>query len=242
MKLISLNIWGGHILAPLLSFIETYREVDIFCFQEVYHNALHKISTEDRTHHLTIFSDIQRLLPEHQGFFRPAVEGIYGLAMFVKKSVEVVQEGEVLVHENPNYVGSGPSHSRNLHWLECRVDQKTYAILNVHGLWNGQGKGDSPDRILQSQRIKRFMDSFTLPKILCGDFNLKPGTESFQILEEGLNNLITQYGITSTRTSYYPKEEKFADYMLCSEDIRVNTFKVLPEEVSDHAALWLDFE
>ncbi len=85
------------------------------------------------------------------------------------------------------------------------------------------------------------MDTINTPKILCGDFNLKPDTESMKILEKDMDNLIKIYKITSTRTSLYPKEEKFADYILTSKEIVLNKFEVLPDEVSDHAPLLLDF-
>lgn len=241
MQLITLNIWGGHINEPLLKFIAQYKDVDIFCFQEVYHNAQRKISTEDREHNLNIFSEIQYQLPNHKSFFRPVVDSIYGIGLFVKKNIDVLGEGEIIIHDNPDYPGSGPTHSRNLQWLECHINKRIYSILNVHGLWNGQGKIDSPDRITQSQRIKEFMDTINVPKILCGDFNLKPDTESMRILEAGMNNLIKIHNIKSTRTNLYPKEEKFADYILTSPAITINHFEVMQNEVSDHSPLFLDF-
>lgn len=241
MKLITLNIWGGHVNDPLLKFIESHRSVDIFCFQEVYHNAKYKISSEDRQVNLNIFSEIQSLLPEHVGYFRPVVDNIYGIGTFVKKGIDVLEEGEISIHDNPNYSGRGPTHSRNLQWLTCRVSEQTYSILNVHGLWNGMGKKDSPERIAQSQRIRKLMDAMDTPKILCGDLNLKPDTESMKILEHGMTNLIKTHQVNSTRTSLYPKEERFADYICISPEIRPNKFEVLKDEVSDHSPLYLEF-
>ncbi len=241
MKLMTLNIWGGHIRDPLLTFIKAHQETDIFCFQEVYHNAQNKVSSEDRPVSLNIFSEMQQLLPKHRGFFRPVVDQIYGIGMFVKNDIDVLGEGEVAIHINSNYPGRGPTHSRNLQWLECCIQQQIYSILNVHGLWNGKGKTDCPERIAQSQRIREFMDGLTTPKILCGDFNLRPDVESMKIIEQGMNNLVKTHHVTSTRTSLYPKDEKFADYILISPEIRVNQFEVLKDEVSDHAPLLLDF-
>lgn len=241
MKLITLNIWGGHIETPLLNFIKDYRDVDVFCFQEVYHNAITKISTEDRTVSLSILAKLQEVLPEHRAFFCPVVDGIYGIAMFVKKNVEVVQDGELLIHDNPHYPGRGPTHLRKLQWIECRAQGRQYAILNVHGLWNGMGKTDTAERIAQSQRIREHLDTIDIPQILCGDFNLRPDTESIKIIEHGMDNLITSFGVCSTRTSLYEKEEKFADYIFTSPDVSVNKFEVLQDEVSDHAPLLLDF-
>ena len=241
MKLITLNIWGGHVLDPLLKFIRIHRETDIFCLQEVYHNAKDKISDEDRPVSLNIFSEIAQLLPEHNGFFRPTVNNIYGIGIFVKHGIDVLEEGEITIHDNVNYRGRGPTHSRNLQWINCRIDSKSYSILNMHGLWNGLGKYDSPERIAQSQRIKNFMDSLNAPKILCGDFNLRPDSESMKMIENGMNNLIKTHNVISTRTNLYKKAEKFADYILTSPDIVINKFKVLPDVVSDHSPLLLDF-
>jgi len=242
MKLISLNIWGGHIYKPLLEFIQSHRDVDIFCFQEVYHKAPHKVSADDKKVALNIFSELQELLPGHNAFFRPVVSNIYGIGTFIKKEIEVEEEGDINIYTCANYPGRGPTHSRNLQWLKCHFLNQSFSIFNVHGLWNGLGKKDSSDRLAQSRKIKSFVNSIDTRKILCGDFNLRPDTESLQIIEHAMNNLINLHNIRSTRTSFYSKEEKFADYIFTSPEVQVNSFKVLEDEVSDHAPLFLDFD
>lgn len=241
MKLMTLNIWGGHLKNRLLEFIKFYHDVDIFCFQEVYNNAPNKISTEDREVSLNIFSELQTILSDHNAFFRPVVGNIYGIGMFVTKEIDILEEGEFTIHENPYYQGSGPTHSRSLQWLTCQEKNIKYSILNVHALWNGMGKTDSPERIAQSQRINQFMAAIKSPKILCGDFNLRPDTESLMILEQGMINLLKKYDIKSTRSNLYQKEEKFADYIFTSPGIIDNSFEVLSDEVSDHLPLLLDY-
>lgn len=241
-KLVSLNIWGGHLRQPLLEFIKSNQGVDIFCLQEVYHNAQHKISEDDKEVTLNIFSEMHEYLPEHNAYFLPVVAGFYGIGMFVRKDIKVISHGEVSIHENPTYKGRGPTHGRSLQWVECEVGGNKFYVINVHGLWNGKGKSDSPARVLQSKKVRQFMDSLEHPIVLCGDFNLKPDTQSMRILEAGMNNMITLYNVSSTRTSYYPKAERFADYIITSPEIKVNAFTVMPDEVSDHAPLLLDFQ
>jgi endonuclease/exonuclease/phosphatase family metal-dependent hydrolase len=241
LKLITLNLWGGHVAAPLAHFIQSKRDIDIFCLQEVYREAPAKISLEDRYVNLDLYSDIQHALPNHQGYFRPVVNGIYGIAIFIKKDLRVIEEGERIIHANDHYVGMGPTHSRLLQYARIERERQIFVVANVHGLWNGMGKGDSPERLNQSLRIKNFLDSTDDPKILCGDFNLRPGTESLKILEQAMDNHIAIHGIQSTQTSFYPREEKFADYILTSQNISVQDFQVLPDEVSDHSALQIDF-
>jgi endonuclease/exonuclease/phosphatase family metal-dependent hydrolase len=94
---------------------------------------------------------------------------------------------------------------------------------------------------VQTKNIKAFLDSCSGEKILCGDFNLKPSTKSLAILEKGMRNLIKDYRIDSTRTLIYDKPERFADYVLVSPGIKVKSFDVLDDTVSDHSPLVLDF-
>jgi endonuclease/exonuclease/phosphatase family metal-dependent hydrolase len=242
MKLITLNIWGGRVRAPFLDFVISHeKNTDIFCFQEVYHNAPAQISDENAPVSLNIFSELLELLPDFKGFFKPVVNNIYGICTFVRKTIEVLGEGDIQIYDNPTYSGIGPHHSRNMQWLQVRIGDQIYSILNVHGLWNGKGKSDSPDRILQSQKIREFMDKLSTPKILCGDFNLRPDTESMKIIEDKMHNLIHLHQVSSTRTSLYKKEEKFADYILISPEIKTHCFTVLDHEVSDHKPLFLEF-
>jgi len=133
---------------------------------------------------------------------------------------------------------------KNMQYITIKNDGETYNIFNIHGLWDPSGKTDTPNRIKQSENIVNFIKKFKGFTILCGDFNLRPDTESVKILESelGLKNLITEHKITSTRTSLYTRsEEKFADYIFTSPNIEIKDFKVLPNEVSDHAALYLEF-
>jgi endonuclease/exonuclease/phosphatase family metal-dependent hydrolase len=134
-------------------------------------------------------------------------------------------------------------HARNIQYVSFMQNGKTITVVNFHGLWNGRGKTDSDDRIAQSQKIIDFLRTCSGEVILCGDFNLLPDTRSIKMFEDfGLCNLITEYKISSTRTSHYTKPEKFADYVFISKGLQINDFKVLPDEVSDHAPLFIDME
>lgn len=56
-------------------------------------------------------------------------------------------------------------------------------------------------------------------------------------------NLIKEYKIQSTRTSFYKRDlVQFADYVLVTPDISVKDFQVYKETVSDHFPLMVEFE
>lgn len=245
MKLITLNTWGGRVKHSFTEFIKNYQDVDIFCFQEVYDKSGEIMGEEYPEVNHDLFTELSELLPNHEGFFRPALQGVYGIAIFIKKDYPVLEEGEILIHtRNQEGTINDGHHDRNLQWIKFDYEGQVLTVLNVHGLWNGSGKTDTSERIAQSTVIREFMDKVMSPKILCGDFNLNPDTKSVNILEKDMRNLVKDYSISSTRTSIYfakpGKSEKFADYIFTSPDIAVKDFKVLPDEVSDHSALFLE--
>jgi len=244
MKLITLNIWGGRLADTLPRFFEKYADTDVFCFQEVYFDADRKVKDNEyrEKSSLNLFEDLTKFLPQHTGYFRPAVKDHYGLAIFVKKSLEVQEEDDIFVHNPKDYV-SGGNHPRNLQYIKLLCGKKEVLVANLHGLWKGGSlKKDIPERISQSNKVLDFLVRHDCPIILAGDFNLRPDTESIKILEEKFENLISKYKICSTRTSYYKKDCKFADYVLVSDEVEDTTLTVLPEEVSDHSALLLEFK
>jgi hypothetical protein len=100
----------------------------------------------------------------------------------------------------------------------------------------------SPERIEQSRKTKAFLETVNGAKILCGDLNLLPHTQSLILLEQGMCNLVKAYGITSTRSHLYERPDRFADYVLASPEVQVKHFQVLDEVVSDHLPLLFVFQ
>lgn len=231
MKIISLNTWGGRGgKENLFNFFKTYQDTDVFCLQEIWNGA--NETTQNPMENPNLFADIEKILAGHVGYFRSYTNNTYGLAIFVKNTLTLRGEGGVLVNQN-----------RNLQWIIIETQEGLITIVNFHGMWTGSGKGDTKERLLQSDNIVNFLKGLSTPHVLMGDFNLRPETQSIKKLEDaGLRNLIKEYGITSTRTSLYKKSERFADYIFVSDKISVKDFKILSEEVSDHAAMYLECE
>jgi exonuclease III len=256
MKLISLNTWGGRGGKDrLLDFFDTNKEVDIFCLQEVWsdsyaHLGVYKAGNVDmddmNEKNIMIYGlqDISGLLIDHTPYFRPHFLDHYGLLILINKNIQVIDEGEAWVYKHKGYMPEGDAgrHARNIQYVTFKTPSGIKTVINFHGLWNGEGKNDSHERVEQSEKIVAYLKTLENPYILAGDFNLNPTTQSINLLEaHGMRNLIKEYGYTSTRTPLYEKEGKFADYVFVSGDLRMIDFSVLPDVVSDHSPLYLDF-
>lgn len=250
MKLITLNTWGGKIDIPLKDFFKRHSsEIDIFCLQEIFHKFGERKSSNlldqefQDVANKYLFEEIQEILKDHEGYFAPVHGESYGLAIFVRKGIEIKESGEIVIYENRSFnpKDEESDHDRKIQWMRIKTD-KEWILANIHGHWASDNKIDNEARIEQSKRILNLTEMFKdIPIILCGDFNLRPDTESIKMIDEKMINLISKYNISSTRTSLYTKSVKHADYIFISPDVKDVDFKVLPEEVSDHAALYLEY-
>lgn len=247
MKIITLNTWGGRIYEPLLNFLKNNQDVDIFCLQEIFHDLDKEVKTsdyiieEDARHQL--FKEISKIIPEHTGYFCPVIDRAYGIAIFAKNNIKVIRSGDEYIYKNENYNPDSETsdHNRKLQWIEIKSNEKKYLIINVHGHWTAQFKGDNKERLDQSNKILNIANNFKdHHKIICGDFNLRPDTQSIEMFEKEFENLIIKYKINSTRTELYKKQELFADYVFISKDLEEKDFKVMSDVVSDHTPLYLE--
>jgi endonuclease/exonuclease/phosphatase family metal-dependent hydrolase len=250
MKIMTLNTWGGRLYEPQVEFLKRHKlNTDIFCFQEVY-NGESKISNVKGAV-TDMFSEYQNILSDFQGIHSESrkndFEGTqvsYGISIFYKNNMLINDIGTFEIFKQDEKVDIEQGlvlWNRLLQYITIPYNNSTLTVFNLHGLYTGGDKEDGSARLLQSQRVKSFMNDFSGEKILCGDFNLNPETKSFHILSDGMRDLIQENGITSTRSHYYPKERKFADYMLLSPGIKIKKFEVLKDVVSDHLPLVLEF-
>lgn len=252
MKLITLNLWGGVVYEPLREFIISYAsETDVFCFQEMLFGS-HPQGTPVARARENLFAEISLLLPEFTAykhisstkhFEHEPIEFAGGQTIFVRNGIKVKDNGGFCCYnEIPHNTDFGGKITGNLQWIDLEVNDEVITIANLHGLWQKDTKKvDTPERLVQSKKIKDFLAVKNGKKIICGDFNLLPDGKSIEILEQGMKNLIKEYDIQSTRSKFYQNGPRFADYILISPDIKILDFKVLQDDVSDHLPLMLDF-
>lgn len=264
MKILSLNVWGGLLADELLEFLASC-DADVLCLQEV------PRASESRSPWLTyrdgsieipqradLFNELRTALPHHDGFFFPATRGElfdgdtpcwqeFGLATFVRSSLAVTGQALEFVHGAYAPHGFGPHpRPRNAHAVrlfDYDADHQV-TIVQMHGLREESGKGDTPARDAQANALLALIERIrpsSEPLVVCGDFNVMPDSKLFYTLAAlDLTDLVTSRGFTDTRTSLYAKPGRFADYMLTSPQVAVANFDVISNpEVSDHRPLLL---
>lgn len=265
MRILCLNAWGGTLQDRLLPYLAA-ADADVLCLQEVIHSPATQaevLTYRDGDHVLpqraNLFRDVGQVLPDHVGFFCPAARGVlwdgeqavpslWGVATFVRASLQVIGQIQGFVHKDFSAHGYGDHpRSRSAHGVRVYdyVSDRGLSVLHMHGLRDRGGKHDTPERAAQADRFLTFANTLKAPGevcILCGDFNVEPDSETLALIgEAGFTELVTDGGFAGTRTSFYAKSGKFADYMLVNDPTAVRDFQVVREpEVSDHCPLQLD--
>lgn len=264
MQIMCLNGWGGKMHDQLLPYLAQIQP-DVLCLQEVVHSPATDKDTltyRDGDHILpqraNFFADVCRALPDHAATFCPAAQGAlwdgdrpvpsqWGLATFVRRSIPVIGQAQGFVHKGFSADGFGDHpRSRSAHVVrvyDLEQDQPL-TVAHMHGLRDLTGKHDTPERFTQAHTFKDIIASVAEPNdplIVCGDFNVLPDSETFDILGQlGLTDLVTSRNFPGTRNSQYTKPQRFADYMMVNAPLSDARFDVIYDpEVSDHCPLVL---
>lgn len=265
LRIVSLNAWGGQCWDALSRWLPSL-DVDVLCLQEVIRAPVpspawlhYRDANRQLQQRADLFGDVCRMLPDHQAQFAAAARGPlvddagttylseHGIAQWVAPHLARVAHWQGFVHGSFRHDGWGPEPvPRAAQVLRVSTGAgKSLVVAHLHGLREESGKGDTPARSAQWRAMSRAISNLRAPGdpvILAGDLNILPNSEAFTIFAEiGLRDLISEYEISDTRTSLYPKPQRFADYLLVSAGLTIHRFEVPAQpEVSDHRPLIIE--
>lgn len=256
MQLICLNLWGGKAFNPLMNFLKKMSvTTDIFCFQEVF-DTTSRIKTYDGLR-INLHAELKRCLADFRGYFavsenkRTFTKPVdfpcaFGSAIFVKKKFAAQSHNSFSIGISRNAVWKKSVWKEIAQYVTVICGHTPYTFCNVHGIANWP-KTDTPERLEQSHKIIDAINKYKGKKIICGDFNLNPKTESVRMFEKaGMRNLVKEYHIKKTRSNLFYAQmpdspDKISDYVFVSPDVRVQKFIIPRVAVSDHLPLVLNF-
>jgi endonuclease/exonuclease/phosphatase family metal-dependent hydrolase len=242
MKLIQANIWGGKLLPSILRLLQE-QQPDFIHMQEVFStpsgetmwfNVLEEIQAQETAH--TFFSPLwDHLFGKHRNYWGNAI-----ISKLPFKSTY-----DEFTHLDYRKDFEFDDHDYNIRKFQHAVIDlspgKHINLVNYHGYHISGTKTGNELTVQHCQRIADYIKALKGPVILSGDFNLAPDSASLKPLNNALINLCDKHAVETTRNSL-AKSMTTVDYIWVSKDIKVNHFEVLPNMVSDHAALLLDFD
>lgn len=242
MKLLQVNIWGGRLEPHILKMVRDYGP-DILCLQEV-------IDVDGGG--LGIYAaleDIQKAMGADHSFMSPVFtlnrigrEEHFGNAILSKYPITDKQT----LFTRKEYVKDfdfidGDYNIRNLQIATIELPDNKVKIMNHHGHHVPEHKNGDDETMRQCKLIAEEIKIAGGNVILAGDFNLAPNSESLEQINKLLTNLSLLNNLDTTRNQLTHKRE-VCDYIFTDKDIKVVSFGALDDIVSDHKALYLEFE
>ncbi len=262
MRVLTLNCWGGRLFDPMMALVaELGKTTDVFCFQEVPLGERPEANIFGARDNL--YREIAGVLPNHVGFEHASGSANYcgqpmqygtqvGQAIFARRNLRPMPMEPVLLFKEDTEHARTPRLrvTGHLQAVSIRPSAQEVIVGNVHGIWQKVGKVDTPEREEQSSRICGFVQGQTSPVILAGDFNLSLRQWATRMIEGNMTNLVDAFHIPTTRTHHYKPvtdtKDPHADYIFTRRGTRLKInardCRVLPEVVSDHAAVLAELE
>ena len=205
----------------------------------------------------TWMNALKALLPEYAcvGVARDnglSVGGIgeYSAVFYLREKYEVLDHGDFWLSDTPDKPSYGPdAGSRRIcTWalLQNRETDALYAHVNTH-----LDNQSAAARELGANMIRDFIgDRFagTLPIVFTADMNTREGRKPYQIMTEKLKDARYAAADSAGGDTYHdcaPESAETLDYIMCSDNITVNVFRVVTDGidgrfVSDHFPIYAD--
>lgn len=130
---------------------------------------------------------------------------------------------------------------RNLQHVAVQTPQGILHVLTHHGYHINAHKNGNDATLAACMKIHDYIKDLDGPVILTGDFNLSPDSPSLIPLNSLLRNLAAETNLITTRSLLTHKNE-VCDYIFVNKQINVKRFWMSDEIVSDHNALFLEFD
>ena len=225
--MVFLNTWNAKVREALTEFIkEQSRDTDVFCFQEVYDDMKQ------------LARDLLPAYVKMEKYKEVNKDDNFPQAIYVKNSIPIVSSGTIMEHDEN--IGLGL-------YVQLQWKNGDLYLCNFHGMSMPGDKLDNPDRIRQSKTLIGFFKDKPGLKIIGGDFNISPQTESITMFQKAsYRDLIKDFNIATTRNRLawekYPDKKYYSDYVFVSPDVNVKSFSVLNIEISDHLPLIIEVE
>ncbi|MGH7203587.1 MAG: endonuclease/exonuclease/phosphatase family protein [Candidatus Levyibacteriota bacterium] len=249
ISLLQLNINADNFWGRLIPFLSSH-DFDIIHLQEV-------TGKETRCGNFyskrDTFAELQNLLNEtHNGElsitqrYTSNPHSYFGNATFYKKAFSLLEKKEIVLFHNTEFFPSDAKTfegvGRKLLHLKLAIYGKSVSFLNTHFAW-GPTPVERPYQTEQGDKIVAYLKTVNKSFVFSGDMNLTVDQPTIQKLGEFAVNLTQKKHITNTLNPRLHNVKQLfplglaVDYIFLTEDITVESFAVLEDDISDHFGL-----
>ncbi len=146
----------------------------------------------------------------------------------IRKQGNAVLTREKIIAQRFHYL------ERGMKKLVIEVATENVTVFLVHLALGGK------TRLKQIVELHNLISNYKKPFIVAGDFNVLWGNEEIELFLKASRLQNVNKHKEFTFPSWNPQKE--LDFILCSENIKINEYKVIRTTLSDHLPILLDFE
>lgn len=248
IRFLHLNIQAGRFINRVAEFIKE-NDIDVANFQEVEGKNLSEFDVD-------CFEYLKKSLPDHNGEMNinwnlTSGKNAYSSnATFFKKSFTLLEKDikwlkEYREIENAKTRGyeNDPTSCMK---LTLSKDNKKFEILNTHLAWSNNAN-DDPNKLAQGKKLISYIEKVNGPFILSGDFNVDKNSQTVKSLNKLARNLPIENGVVNTLNlkvhwakDRIPSPGLGVDFIYVANSLKVNSFRVINEDLSDHLGLFTE--
>ncbi len=245
MKILQTNIWQGRLVKNYIDLVKETNP-DIISLQEVCSCK----ETEFQTLNLSSYEDIKAELSDYSEVLAPTYS-------FKTMDAEIMFENVILskfpvldskvVFTNLEFQKDFNTkyddyNIRNFVHATIDINGSNLNVITHHGYHLEGTKEGNRETLRQMILIRDYIKQLSGPVILTGDFNLSPKCESLEVLNKELNNLCLLNNVQTTRNEFARSAIQVCDYIFVNDLVKTKEFRIEEKRVSDHRALFLEFE
>lgn len=244
LKVIQVNIYRGKFLDKLVDFL-CAEQPDVVAMQEVSGGKVNfwPDKTIDTFYHIKKALGLEGVVaPMYR--LRGDPSAYEGNAVFARGNVraqKVVRLSPYRQYAEVPWETEGPTMPRLALDLAVEISGRTFHVVCTHGAWT-KNPVDTPEKIRQTRLLADHLRTLNdAPFVLSGDFNMEPGSEVINIIDEVARNAVYGSAIKNTlnlRThraaATIGSGGKLVDFIYTSPHFRVERVEVLDVDVSDH--------
>lgn len=256
IKILQLNIWNGRLKRNIANFLRE-NNFDIICLEEA---VWSKNNTTEGRRQI-----------EYYGFSVEQIMELTGLKCVVRgakfgneiaNGLDCLLEGNVILSrfeatdsfvknlnvepdEKVIFTGNNYDNAKIFAYNIVGAKFEELGGLQVfchHGFWNKDPMGNGESIRMMSMAMDAIPRDNKCPVMVCGDFNLRYDAKAMRETDF-LRDLVHENNIKNTLNNLVSVDNQVdCDHILINDKIKVNSFRMCDELVSDHYAIITEIE
>ena len=241
MKILQMNVWTRRMKGAIQRFLSE-NDFDIICLQEA-------VWSEDIRDKMEYFCVSVEQIKESSGleydtrasnWYMDAFDGRIEQGIVILSRFPIVDSETKLIKNQYGNLTETYESGEHCYYAQKAVLENGLVVVNYHGYWQKNEFGNE-DTVACMRKVADMIRDEQRPIVMCGDLNIVAASPAMRELDF-LHDLTAENGVTQTLQNLKFIKDVACDHILVNDQIKVNSFNVHDQLVSDHKTISADVE